>query len=351
MQNDSRQDGKVVAIQLLRFGAASAVALAHMAFAFADHIGPGLGLAVDGSYASQLAVAVFFVLSGYVMVISSRQLFGRREARRLFWSRRCVRILPPYWLASGLLAVVALLFGGSVDPGRFTLSLALVPLSSPTFDGRPEFFLWPGWTLFYEMVFYLIFGLALSLGKLRTALTTTAVIVALVLAGQLLAPSPAWLFSLTRPVLLIFLGGMGLALLRESGWTVPPVLRGLAALLAVAAWSTIAAPADGDALGFGYVAWVGTPALLLAVALLGGELHLPWPPAIGQLGDWSYALYLLHVPLAHLWISLFPLQLGAWPFLLSLVFVTYTASFLAFRFVERPMTRRLNALLAARASS
>jgi peptidoglycan/LPS O-acetylase OafA/YrhL len=354
LHNDSRHEGKVEAIQLLRFGAATAVALPHMAFAFANHIGPGLGLGPDllnsANHASQLAVAVFFVLSGYVMVISSRQLFGRPQARRLFWSRRCIRILPPYWLASGLLAVVLLAIGEQVDLKALGVSLALVPVSSATFAGRPEFFLWPGWTLLYEMVFYLTFGLALTAGKWRTAITTLVLIAALVVAGQWVAPHTPWLFSLTRPILLIFLGGMGLALLRESGWTVPPLLRWLAALLAIVAWQAIPAPADAVGLGMGYVVWVGTPALLLAVALLGGELRLPWAPAINRLGDWSYALYLLHVPLAHAWINLFPLRFGAWVFLLSLVVVTYAASFLAFQYVERPMTRRLNALLAPRPS-
>lgn len=365
MQNDSHHEGKIEAIQLLRFGAASAVALTHMAFAFANHIGPGLGLgpelgpglgsesgwANNANHASQLAVAVFFVLSGYVMVISSRQLFGKPHARRQFWSRRCIRILPPYWLASGLLAVVLLAIGEQVDLKALGVSLALVLVTSPTFAGRPEFFLWPGWTLLYEIVFYLIFGLALTAGKWRTAITTVVLIVALVLAGLWVLPHTAWLFSLTRPILLIFLGGMGLALLRESGRTVPPMLRCLAALLAIVAWLAIPAPADAVGLGFGYVVWVGTPALLLAAALLGGELRLPMSPAINRLGDWSYALYLLHVPLAHAWINLFPLRFGAWVFLLSLVVVTYAVSFAAFHFVERPMTRRLNAWLAPTAKS
>ncbi|MES2699317.1 MAG: hypothetical protein V4647_06885 [Pseudomonadota bacterium] len=52
------------------------------------------------------------------------------------------------------------------------------------------------------------------------------------------------------------------------------------------------------------------------------------------------------MPLDHAWINLFPLRFWAWVFLLLLVVVTYAASFLAFTFFERPMTRRLNAWLA-----
>lgn len=37
-------DGKIAAIQLLRAVAALTVAAAHLAFGFADHVGPGLGL-------------------------------------------------------------------------------------------------------------------------------------------------------------------------------------------------------------------------------------------------------------------------------------------------------------------
>jgi peptidoglycan/LPS O-acetylase OafA/YrhL len=101
-------------------------------------------------------------------------------------------------------------------------------------------------------------------------------------------------------------------------------------------------------LGFDYLLWAGVPAVLMAVALLGGPLRLPFFPVIDRLGNASYALYLLHVPLAHAWINLFPLRLGAWPFLISLSLLVYGASLFAHFYLERPALHWLNRRLSRR---
>ena len=163
--------GRNAAIQLLRALAALTAAAGHIAFAFADHIGAGLGLAPEADGRSgQIAVMLFFVISGYVMVLSSGPLFGRPGARRLFWRRRLVRVLPAYWIASGLLALVLMtLFGQAVDPLRFGQLLLLLPYWPEDGSLRTLPFLWVGWTLFYEMLFYALFGF-LSAGGARLRL-------------------------------------------------------------------------------------------------------------------------------------------------------------------------------------
>ena len=89
----SKAHEKVESVQLLRAVAAGVVAIAHGAFAFADGVGSGLGVPNIGAYPAQIGVALFFIVSGYVMVVSSRNLFGRTGATRTFWTRRAVRIL------------------------------------------------------------------------------------------------------------------------------------------------------------------------------------------------------------------------------------------------------------------
>ncbi len=345
----SPQDArKVEAIQLMRAVAAATVAVLHMAFAFADHIGPGLGFGGAGRQGSagQIAVALFFIVSGYVMLVASARLFGQPGAVRIFWTRRLVRILPSYWLASILLALVFLAIGSKIEPALLASSLFLLPIDSEAFLARPLFFLWPGWTLFYEMLFYLLFSIAIAAGQRFAATVVTAAIVVLVGIGVAFEVGPAWLVSATRPVSLLFLAGLALAIYRDRGGALPPWSRALAAGLGGVALKLLPAPSEPAALGFDYLLWAGLPALLLAIALLAGPLRLPFFPAINRLGDASYALYLLHVPLAHAWINLFPLRLGAWPFLISLVVLVYGASLFAHARIERPMLRWLNARLA-----
>src|SRR5262245_61954213 len=45
-------------------------------------------------------VDLFFAISGFIMVVSSEQLFGLPGAGRTFLERRLVRIVPLYWLAT-----------------------------------------------------------------------------------------------------------------------------------------------------------------------------------------------------------------------------------------------------------
>ena len=347
--NDTGRDAsKVEAIQLLRAVAAATVALSHLTFAFADHIGPGLELGGPDrrSAAGQIAVALFFIVSGYVMVVAAGPLFGQPDAVKTFWMRRLVRILPSYWFASLLLALVFLAIGFKVEPREFAQSLFLIPLTSDAFVGRPIFFLWPGWTLFYEMTFYLLFGIGIAAGRRFTVAFVVAALSGLVITGLLLAGSPAWLVSMTRPVLLLFPVGMALAVVRARGVALPASLRVLAAVLGGFAWRIIPAPSAPAMLGFDYLLWAGVPAVLMAVALSGGPLRLPFFPVIDRLGNASYALYLLHVPLAHAWINLFPLRLGAWPFLISLALLVYGASLFAHVYLERPALHWLNRRLS-----
>lgn len=343
-------DGKIAAIQLLRAIAASSVAALHIAFAFADHIGDGLGLADPSGPAGQMAVMLFFIVSGYVMVIAAQGKFGQSGAATEFWHRRFNRIMPPYWLASIMLALIFLTIQPQpVPPAPFAKSLALLPFWPDDGGLRPMPFLWVGWTLFYEMSFYLLFGLFLGLPRGRAIAATSAALLALVLAGMAIVPANAFLFAVTRPVLLMFLAGMAFAWWREAGFCAPGWIRVAALGALVPAMTMIAAPTQVEAMGFGYLAWCGLPALLASFAVLGGPLALPAPRRVIAAGDMSYAVYLLHVPIAWFWLWFWGrlpfFDAGPWDFLLTALIATFAASWLFYTKVERPLTAALNRLV------
>lgn len=352
-ENHAAGRNKIASIQLLRAIAASIVAFWHIAFAFADHVGPGLGLgriARDG-LASQTAVMLFFIVSGYVMVIAARGSFGQRGAARTFWLRRFNRIMPPYWLATGALAFVFLTVQPQpVPPVALIKSLALVPFWPDSGDLRPLPFLWVGWTLFYEVAFYAVFGLFIGLGRVGGIAATSAVLLVLVLAGLAIPAENAFLFALTRPVLVMFLIGMGLAWWRETGGRASSFARIAAVFALVPALVLIGPPDDLGAMGFDYLAWCGLPAGLLAFAILGGPLTVPAPRAVIAAGDMSYALYLLHVPIAWFWLWLWGrlwgrlafFDPGPWDFFASALIAAVVGSWLFHAKVERPMTAALN---------
>lgn len=341
--------GKIAAIQLLRALAALTVAAAHVAFAFADFIGPGLGLPKgwQAGREGQVAVLVFFIVSGHVMVTAAGGSFGQPGARGRFWRRRIIRIMPPYWLASLLLAaVLAGLFGQAIDPGYLLASLALIPSWPATGELRPLVFLWVGWTLVYEMSFYFSFGLVLPLPRARAMGLLAGVLGAIILAGTWVPPVHPLLFALTRPVSAMFVAGMALALWRGSGGAAAAPWRWLALLAVIPAFALIPAPAVPSAMGWDYLAWAGIPALLIAFAALGGPLALPAAASVNRAGDMSYALYLLHVPLAWGWLWLWPrlplFDAGPWDFFASAMLAIIAASWGFHRWIERPLTRALN---------
>ncbi len=347
MARADQPQGKIAAIQLLRAIAAFTVAAGHIAFAFADHIGGGLGIGRDDAGLGQVAVMLFFIVSGMVMVIAAAGDFGRPRRTGRFWRRRAIRIMPPYWLASLLLAAIFLtLQPRPIDLAQFARSLLLVPFWPDDGTLRPVPFLWVGWTLFYEMAFYAVFGLFLGLPRARAIAATAAVLAALVLAGSVVPPESAVVFALTRPVLVMFVAGMALGLWRSGGGQAPWWLRLLALAGVAPALALIPAPPPTGAMGFDYLAWCGTPALLIAFAVLAGPLRLPAARLVIALGDMSYALYLLHVPMAWLWLWLWPrvpgFDPGAWDFLVSALAATLAASWLFHTRIERPLTAILN---------
>lgn len=342
-------DGRIASIQLLRALAALTVAAGHIAFAFAEHIGSGLGFAPTDGAAGQIAVMLFFIVSGYVMVVSSKALFGRPGARRAFWTRRLIRIMPAYWIATGLLVLIFLtLFPRPVEPLGLAQSLMLVPYWPEGGSLRPMPVLWVGWTLFYEMVFYALFGLLIGWRRDVAIAGVVAVLGVAAVAGCWVPPVSAPLYAATRPVILIFAAGMLLALWRERGACAPGWLRWAALLAAVAVTALAPTPDNIEMMGLDYLLWAAVPALLFAFAALSGPLAVPAAGLVNRAGDASYAIYLLHVPLAWFWLWLWGrlpfFDPGAWDYLVSALAATCAAGWLFFVLVERPLTAALNRL-------
>src|SRR5690606_18586486 len=104
---------------------------------------------------------IFFVISGFIMVLTSVRPDKPYEARK-FFKRRLLRIYPIYWLC--VLAYIGVhgLIGQPYDlSANDTVGAFLLwPSSASLFIG-------PAWTLSYEMFFYICFGLAMMLSLTR----------------------------------------------------------------------------------------------------------------------------------------------------------------------------------------
>ncbi len=167
-------------IQAGRGVAALLVVLCHCerALSLPQYIGhmPLHGLAAFG----HAGVDFFFVLSGFIIATVHHGDLGHPWALSRYAGRRISRILPPYWivtLATVALAIVGHGWDGVPSPGHFVASLLLLPHNEEPILGV-------AWTLEREMLFYVLFGLAIL--DRRLAAVIVAVWVGLSAASVLL---------------------------------------------------------------------------------------------------------------------------------------------------------------------
>lgn len=336
-------------VQALRAAAAMSVAFDHVAHdllaASAGRTGAGLALlaAAWNALPWKAGVDVFFVISGFVIVHATRPLFGTAAGPRRFLLRRLARIVPLYWAATTLFLALLLLAPGAVHaalggPGYILSSYLFIPARRP--DGLVEPVFGLGWTLDFEMLFYVVLTPFVRLPRPAAALGAALALAALVGARRAGLVGGVVLGTWADPIVFEFCAGMGLALLAGR------VSLGRAARLVVvlAAVALLAAdPALPRVLGWGLPA-----VLLVAAATLGRtERRGGFERLLERLGDASYALYLVHPfvmrPATIVWRRL--AVHGAAPLVLAYAFVelaaAQAAALLVHRHAERPVTRWL----------
>ena len=158
-------------------------------------------------------VDIFFVISGFVMAISLPGLAGKENKAGVFLWRRFTRIVPLYWAALTVqLAQIklnpAMAAQNILTPWRVAASYLFIPARNGKGDMYP--LITVGWTLNYEVFFYLLFACALMLNVSPLAFLTP-VLGAVALLG--LVRTQAWpdCTSLLSPVVIEFLFGVILA--------------------------------------------------------------------------------------------------------------------------------------------
>lgn len=147
-------------IQALRAFAATNVVLFHIIETSASYSqNPAFLSHLKGWGAN--GVDIFFVISGFVMLHS--QLLRRRSPHE-FIKNRIIRIVPTYWLITAFVLPLFIFFPSIFREMVVTPTWVLSSLffSSSIFSGKQPI-VHVGWTLEWEMLFYLIFSAGLFL--------------------------------------------------------------------------------------------------------------------------------------------------------------------------------------------
>lgn len=163
------------------------------------------GLRLDWDVGSR-GVDVFFVISGFIIAY-----IGTSKPEQ-FFRRRLIRVVPFYWAATvfvfAMVAVAPQLFRSTTASlPHLIASLFFIPRMAPTGEMQPTLIL--GWSLNFEMFFYVIFAIALGVSRKWSPLVCVGWIVAFVIAIHTFATNSDALNFYARPIVLEFCYGIG----------------------------------------------------------------------------------------------------------------------------------------------
>jgi peptidoglycan/LPS O-acetylase OafA/YrhL len=280
---------KLEFLQILRLLAAAMVLFDH-----ARQVGPESSPFFEKAQLGILGVLLFFVISGYVIALQAGSAPGA------FIVHRWLRIYPPY-IAASIIGGVGLQLCGYFSPDNIKLSWSLLLLPKGDLVGWTQV---PYWTLIYEVVFYTLTFISLLVGG-RRGFDALLVVWAFVISFYPFdgPPLQADLAIVRAPLCLFFIGGAVLSRLHQGiSWLMYVVLLIVCGPLY---WRDL--PSSRIVLfGMGLVIVVH-----LAIAL--GDI-MRAPRALVAGGDWSYGLYLLHVPVLWMIYTVTPIaRLSFWP--------------------------------------
>lgn len=320
-------------IQVLRFLAAFCVVVSH-GFIFTAQGHPiDAGVVEFFGWVGGWSVNLFFCISGFVIAHSAQGLDSGA-----FLRHRLLRIYPAYWLAAAVVFGTKWVLFGNPPSSEFSFaSLTLLPL------GQRPYPLWIEWSLIYEVFFYLLFSLFWTLRSPRFVLICATLWLVAIAAVAFLKPGwaseryPTWdqiAFS-TRNIPFIF--GIYCYYLRHR---LDARVHSLMLLAVPAGIAGIVVFASGDLKTVASaIAAVSLLTLVVERGASTGRSSL-----LVRLGDTSYGIYLLHISIITILLSLGFKQYGnTWLVLVSVIAVA-TCVAACFGAVELEMYKRLKRL-------
>ena len=199
---------KLVWLQALRAVAALLVVFTHSIYTLVEKSGLPDQYIERFSFTGTWGVAIFFAISGFIMIHISKDLFTKDGASSKFLLRRILRIVPLYWIATFIYTAKLTVEGDFPGGQDLLLSLLFIPFFDDTGLIRPVYGL--GWTLNYEMYFYLIISFSLIFTRNFALVFVFLLIGAPVLLFPILGLQNAGPFAyfVSRPIILMFLLGI-----------------------------------------------------------------------------------------------------------------------------------------------
>ncbi|RVU00725.1 acyltransferase [Mucilaginibacter limnophilus] len=345
-------------IQVLRAIAALVVILYHLIAHINQHFNYTL---FNNIFQFGVAgVDFFFVLSGFIITWVHYNDIKLQGNWRRFFTKRIIRIYPLYWVIA-ILSVVIFVF---MTPNRLKSTGLTMDLTSPYILGSllQSFVLIPqkgmylvgvAWTLSYEMLFYLVFGMCIAGGYYLTRIVTVAWLTLITTNALFFRWDNFYIDFLLNPIILEFMMGCVVAWLFIKRIKIPvKLLYVLLPVLFVLAILTIKLDGlkiDRDLLT---VLILGISFAVFTYVAVDADIGYPnarYPAVLLLIGDASYAIYLFHQTLYGATVRMYlkaavMLHISLPPVVVALIMVVITVFVGVFihLYIEMPLLRALN---------
>ena len=184
----------IISIQLLRFFAASLIVLTH---ARGEYNFTQFGV---------FGVDIFFIISGFIISVVTKENID------WFFVKRLIRIVPLYWFFTIILTLIAYFYPALLRTSEFNIphiisSLFFFPYWTENTQFMPILKL--GWTLNYEILFYLLFYISMKINHAFREIICSFFILSIVISNYLFAfQDNSALIFYSDSILLEFIFGM-----------------------------------------------------------------------------------------------------------------------------------------------
>ena len=317
---------KIVSIQYLRAIAALMVVMFHAFYpSYANFRIAGGNFFQFG----RMGVDIFFILSGFVMSI----IVATEKTPAVFIKKRMARIYPTYWQIYFATIILWVIFHGIfhlkfMPRGSWFVNLSLLPFESKITE---TLVLDVSWTLYYEVFFYLI--LAASLYFFRQARHGVHLFFAANLLCFIIAPELEKISQFDKNYFFEFVAGFCAMefLKKKNPLDLVIVVISIYILYLVS---------------FRNTAWIYCIGALIFLNIGMSDFFkkLPEIKILKMLGDSSYSLYLIHLPILGIGNALaagVTNNFVLWISVAGWIFFAVILSWLNYEFFEKKIAKKL----------
>lgn len=353
---------RIDSIQILRAIAVFSVVISHAMHELTGLLSGNLVQFNEKIFPGDFGVDLFFIISGFIMVHVSGDAFGKPGAMGEYLKKRIARIVPLYWLMTSVMILVVLFLPSQVDtatndPWQWLFSYLFIPYDRIS-DGLARPVLGLGWSLNYEMYFYLLFAVGLLFRRAVAIALTIGLIGLTWCLGQTGLAHFTPVGFLSKPIIFEFAAGMMLGWLHVRGFRIP--WSASMVLIAAGVLLLATAPLFDDAVERLRVLHYGIPAVLivLGAVFFSGNDSFRASTLLLEAGENSYSTYLTHpfwlgvltmiVSRAGLQVHM-PVQNFVTFYLVMAIVGSFVVGYAVDRLIDRQISGRVRSILIPRA--